>query len=94
MKLKAVLNGVFDENTLSTLVKSYDVIGDIIVIRIPPDAYSKRGIIAEALHTLYPRIRTIAAVPLYSHTDELYRTRDIEVIWGDGRLETTYKAKQ
>lgn len=91
MKLKEALKGVVDEKTLSKLVKSYDLIGDIIVIRIPPDVYSQREVIAKALHTIYPRVRTIAAVPLYSHTDERYRTREMEVIWGDERLETTYK---
>jgi tRNA (guanine37-N1)-methyltransferase len=91
MTLKEALKGVVDEKTLSKLVKSYDLIGDIIVIRIPPDVYSQRGIIAEALHTIYPRVRTIAAVPLYSHTDERYRTRELEAIWGEERLETTYK---
>ena len=91
MKLKEALKGVVDEKTLSKLVKSYDLIGDILVIRIPPDVYAQREVIAEALHTIYPRMRTIAAVPLYAHTDERYRTRALEVIWGEERLETTYK---
>jgi tRNA (guanine37-N1)-methyltransferase len=91
MKLKAALRGVLDANALAKLIKSYDLIGDIIIIRIPHELYSKRGIIAEALHAIYPRVRTIAAVPLYSHTDELFRTRDLEVIWGKESLETTYR---
>jgi len=91
MKLKEALKGVLDENTLTKLTKSYDLIGDAIIIRIPPEVYQKRNIIAEALHRIYPRVRTIAAVPLYSHTDELYRTRDLEVIWGNESLETTYR---
>jgi tRNA (guanine37-N1)-methyltransferase len=91
MKLKTALRGVLDENALAKLIKSYDLIGDIIIIRIPTELYSKRASIAEALHTIYPRVRTIAAVPLYSHTDELYRTRDLEVIWGNESLKTTYK---
>jgi tRNA (guanine37-N1)-methyltransferase len=53
--------------------------------------YSQREMIAKTLHTIYHRVRTIAAVPLYSHTDERYRTREMEVIWGEERLETTYK---
>ncbi|MBN1762730.1 MAG: class I SAM-dependent methyltransferase family protein [Methanomicrobia archaeon] len=91
MKLKEALKGVVDEKMRSKLVKSYDLIGDIIVIRIPPDVYSQREMIAEALHMIYPRVRTIAAIPLYSHTAERYRTRELEVIWGEERLETTYK---
>ncbi|MDI6811684.1 MAG: class I SAM-dependent methyltransferase family protein [archaeon] len=91
MKLKEALKGVLDKNELSKLIKSYDIIGDVIIIRIPSDVYSKREIIAEALHKIYPRVRTIAAVSLYAHTDELYRTRDVQVIWGDENLETTHR---
>ncbi|HUV80209.1 MAG TPA: class I SAM-dependent methyltransferase family protein [Candidatus Bathyarchaeia archaeon] len=91
MNLKEVLNGVLAENSQTKLIKSYDIIGDTIIIRIPPELYSKREIIAEALHKIYPRVRTIAAVPLYAHTGERYRTRDLEVIWGNESLETTYR---
>ncbi len=93
MKLKEALKGVLAENELNVLVKSYDLIGDIIIIRIPPELSSKREIIGEALHNLYPRVRTVAAVPFYARTNELYRTRTTEVIWGDERLETTYKER-
>ncbi len=91
MKLKDALKDVLEDNELRKLIKSYDLIGDIILIRIHPDLESKREIIAEALHKIYPRVRSVAAVPLYSYTDKLYRTRDLEVIWGDENLETTHK---
>jgi tRNA (guanine37-N1)-methyltransferase len=91
MKLKDVLRGSLHESELKKVVKSYDIVGDIIVIRVHPDLESKVAVIAEALHTIYPRVRTIAAVPLHSHTAELYRTRDLAVIWGDERMETTHK---
>jgi tRNA (guanine37-N1)-methyltransferase len=91
MKLKEALKNVLDGDELSKLTKSYDVIGDIIIIRIHPELESKRAIIADALHKIYPRVRAIAAVSLYSRTAELYRTRDLEVIWGDNSLETTHR---
>jgi tRNA (guanine37-N1)-methyltransferase len=90
MNLKEALKGVIDEKKLIKLVKSYDLFDDIIVIRIPPDVYSQRETIAKALRTIYPRVRTIAAIRLYSHTAGRYRTREMEVIWGEERLETTY----
>lgn len=93
MKLKEALKGVLDESTLTKPINSYDLIGDVIIIRIPPEVYSKREIIAEVLHKIHPRVRTIAAVPLYAHTDERYRTRDVEVIWGDENLETTHRER-
>ena len=91
MKLKEALKDILEETELKKVIKSYDIIGDIILIRIHPDLNSKREIIAAALHKIYPRVKTIAAVPLYSHTNELYRTRDLEVIWGDEHMETTHK---
>jgi tRNA (guanine37-N1)-methyltransferase len=91
MKLKEALKDVLDEDELSKQTKSYDIIGDIIIIRIHPELESKRAIIADALHKIYPRVRAIAAIPLYSHTAELYRTRDLEVIWGDNIMETTHR---
>ena len=91
MKLKEALKGVLEEDELRKVVKSYDIIGDTILIRVHSDLESKRGIIAEALHKIYPHVRSIAAVPLYAHTDRVYRTRDLEVIWGDEDMETTHK---
>lgn len=91
MMLKEALKGVLDETELKKVIKSYDVIGDVIIIRLHPDLKPKRAIIAETLHNIYPRVKTIAAVPLYSHTDELYRTRELEVIWGDENMETIHK---
>ena len=91
MKLKEALKGVLDDSELKKVVKSYDIIGDTILIRVHSDLESKRGIIAEALHKIYPHVRSIAAVPLYAHTDRVYRTRDLEVIWGDEDMETTHK---
>ncbi len=91
MKLKEALKEVLAENELTKLIKSYDIIGDIIIIKLHPELESKSEIIAEALRMIYPRVRTIAAVPLYAHTEVLYRTRDLEVIWGDENTETTHK---
>ena len=91
MKLKEALKDVLAENELKRVIKSYDVIGDILLIRVHPDLESKIEILTETLHKIYPRVKTIAAVPLYAHTDELYRTRDLEVIWGEKDMETVHK---
>ncbi|MGC9443948.1 MAG: class I SAM-dependent methyltransferase [Candidatus Methanospirareceae archaeon] len=91
MKLKNALAEILDERTIDKLVTSFDRIGEVIVIRIPQDMQEAEQVqIAEALHMLYPKVRTIAAVPLHARTDERYRTRDLTVIWGDPSLETTY----
>ena len=91
MMLKEALKGVLEETELKKVIKSYDVIGNVILIKLHPDLKPKRAIIAEALHNIYPRVKTIAAVPLYSHTNELYRTRELDVIWGDENMETIHK---
>ncbi len=91
MKLKEALKDVLEDDELARLTKSCDIIGDVIVIKIPLEFESKRAIIARALHNIYPHVRTIAALPLFSYTDELYRTRDLEVIWGDDSLQTRHR---
>lgn len=91
MKLKDALTGLLDERTIDKLVTSFDRIGEVIVIRVPADVNAAEQLhIAEALHTLYPKTRTIAAVPLHAQTEERYRTRDLRVIWGEPSLETRY----
>ncbi|MBN1455273.1 MAG: class I SAM-dependent methyltransferase family protein [Methanomicrobia archaeon] len=90
MNLKKALVEILDERTIDKLVTSFDRIGEVIIIRIPEDAQAEQMHIAEALHTVYPKVRTIAAVPLHAQTDDRYRTRDLTVIWGDPSLETTY----
>jgi tRNA (guanine37-N1)-methyltransferase len=91
MRLKEAFKDVLDNDEVTKLTESYDIIGDILIVKIHPDLASKKIIIGDILHKLYPRVRVIAAVPLYSLIDELYRTRDIEVIWGDTNLETTHR---
>ncbi|RCV63047.1 tRNA (guanine37-N1)-methyltransferase [Methanophagales archaeon] len=91
MKLKEALKDVLKGDELTRLTKSCDIIGDIIVIKIQPEFESKKAIIATALYKIYPRVRTIAALPLFAYTNELYRTRDLEVIWGDDNLETRHR---
>ena len=90
MNLKKALAEILDERTIDKLVTSFDRIGEVIVIRIPEEVQAEQVQIAEALHKLYPKIRTIAAVPLHARTDDCYRTRNLTVIWGDPSLETTY----
>ena len=77
MKLKEALKGVLGENELRKVVKSYDIIGDTILIRVHSDLESKRGIIAEALHKIYPHVRSIAAVPPVSYTHLTLPTKRI-----------------
>ena len=90
MNLKEALAETLDTRTLDKLITSFDLMGEVIVIRIPEELQAEQMHIAEALHTLYPKVRTIAAVPLHAHTDNRSRTRDLTVIWGDQSLETTY----
>ena len=91
MKQKEIFNNLLTEPELKNAIHSYDVIGDIIVIRLHPELEPEKERIAEAFHAFYPKARTIVAVPLHSHTAELYRTRVLDVIWGEAKLETTHR---
>ena len=70
------------------LPTSYDVIGDIALIKLPEEVLGYKNKIAKAFLESYKHIRTVCLVKPVS--GEL-RTRDIEVIGGEKNLTTTHR---
>jgi tRNA (guanine37-N1)-methyltransferase len=71
----------------NSLPSSYDVIGDIILVKLPQQLYKYRQQIGAALLTVHPNIRTVClANPV---TGEL-RTRKIIVIAGEKKTTTVH----
>ena len=60
--LRRALEGVLDDDEMPGVVSAFDQMGDIAVIRIPPELYGRRGAIGEAL--LY-------AEPIYLQAESL-----------------------
>ncbi len=87
--LKSALKGVLTEEEARHLSSSFDVIGDIAIIKIPPELSEKEGLIGTEL---LRRMKNVATV-LKQDSDVRgeYRTRDVSVIAGKEKYETVYK---
>jgi tRNA (guanine37-N1)-methyltransferase len=87
--LSDLLKDKLSASELRLVYKSYDIIGDIAIIRVPQKLETKSGIIAEALMELHGHVKAVwrqsGAV-----SGEL-RLRDLEHLTGEKRTTTTYK---
>ncbi len=69
------------------LPTSFDVIGDVVIIKIPDELLGYRKEIGNALLTSIPSARVVAAD---MGVKGEYRTRDLEIIAGEGTTETIH----
>lgn len=87
--LKRLLGNIFTESELSKLTSSFDVIGSIVILKIPDTLIDKRHVIAA---TILDNIKSARSV--YMQTSPIigdYRTRKLELIAGDDNPITFYK---
>ena len=87
--LKAVLKDRLRPWELKLLYKSYDVVGDIAIIRIPEALKHRSEAIAEAILQTQKRVKTVSrqASPVSGDL----RLRKLEWVAGERKTETTYK---
>lgn len=87
--LREFLLEFLEENEVDLMYSSYDVIGDIAIIKIPKNLLHKKDDISWAFHLFLPKIRTVAMI--CGSTAETYRTRKLEILYGEDNFETIYK---
>jgi tRNA (guanine37-N1)-methyltransferase len=87
--LRRALSGKISPEELKRLSKSFDIVGDIAIVKIPPSLESKGKIIAEAIVTANKSVKTILnqASPVMGDL----RLRQLKWVWGERRAETIYK---
>lgn len=73
---------------LDQLPRSYDIIGDIILVEIRDELRKFSKIIGEAILKLNPRLRLV--VRKAEQTKGEFRTRNVEIIAGVGNTETIH----
>lgn len=89
MRLIDHLKDKLTEDELSHLKKSFDVIGSIAIIEIPPELQAREKIIGEALMAVQKNVRTVARkVGVHSGR---FRLQRLKIIAGDETKETEYK---
>jgi len=86
--LEKNLEGVLSAKESECLIKSFDVIGDIVAIEIPDALKEKEGNIAQAILRMKPNIRVVCK-KTGAHTGD-YRVQRVTVIGGENRTETEY----
>ena len=68
--------------------KSYDIIGDIVIVDIPEEISKYNEIIGKSLHDLFPSINTVYRKA--SSVSGEYRIRELELIAGVEKCETIH----
>ncbi|SHI03742.1 methyltransferase [Desulfofustis glycolicus DSM 9705] len=89
MNLKQALQDILPADELSLLVRSYDMIGDIAVIIIPPPLLHHERLIGDTILSMNKRIRVVARRA--GHHGGEYRTLPLTVIAGEQRLTTMHR---
>ncbi|MFB6217062.1 MAG: class I SAM-dependent methyltransferase family protein, partial [Candidatus Aenigmatarchaeota archaeon] len=89
LNLKEALEGELTEDEMDSLVTSFEVIGDIAMIEVPEELEHRKKLIGEKLLEINSHIRTVLRET--SERKGVFRTRDYEVIAGDGNTETVHK---
>ncbi|MGI0091236.1 MAG: class I SAM-dependent methyltransferase [Nitrososphaerales archaeon] len=87
--LKEALRDDLDDYELSSLSSSFDVIGDIAIIKIPPDLFAKEKVIGEQILRKMKNVKTVLKQD--SNVQGEYRIRDVSFIAGEEKYETIYK---
>ncbi len=86
--LKTALNDELSEEELEEVPTSFDVVGDIAIIKIPELLIGKEELIGEALMKVQGNVNTVLRQT--SPVDGEFRTRDLEVIAGEEKTITTH----
>jgi len=87
--LKTFLAGKLDPQELQLLYRSFDVIGDIAVIRVPEALRKKNRIVAEAVMQANKQVKTVMLQ--VSPVSDEFRLRKLKWVAGERRTETVHK---
>ncbi len=87
--LKILLGNKLQPRELNLLYKSYDIVGDIAIIRVPEPLKQRSKIIAEAVMQTHKRVKSVwrQASPISGD----FRLRGLEFVLGERKTETLHK---
>jgi tRNA (guanine37-N1)-methyltransferase len=87
--LKLLLGNILDQSEVSKLTSSFDIIGEIVILKIPEPLYDKKCRIGRAILDNLKPVRSI-----YMQTSPVagdHRIRNLELIAGEDNPLTVYK---
>ena len=87
--LKTLLSERLSPEEVRQLYKSYDIIGDIAVIRVPEHLDKRSRIVAEAIMETHKHVKSVwkQTTPVSGE----FRLRGLELVAGEEKTETVYK---
>jgi len=86
--LREALENKIPRELLGLIPSSYDLIGDLILIELPPELESYSKVIGETLIRIHPRVKSVLAK---GETVGAYRIRRTTVIAGSQDTETIHR---
>ncbi|MDA4130509.1 MAG: class I SAM-dependent methyltransferase family protein, partial [Thaumarchaeota archaeon] len=87
--LKSVLRGRLSDREINLLSSSFDIIGDIVIIKIPDELASKQALIGEEILSHAKNVKTVLKQD--SDVSGEFRIRSVSLIAGEEKYETIYK---
>jgi len=87
--LKTLLRNKLEPWELALLYRSYDIMGDIAVIRVPEGLKYRSQLVAEAIMQVHKRVKTVLCQT--SPVQDEFRLRGLEWVAGERKTETVYR---
>ena len=88
MSIREYLKGKVDEDVLKKVTRSFEIIGDVVVINLPDEVMQVKDLIVKAILSRHKRVKTI--LRKVGEVEGIYRVAKYEVIYG-GETETVVK---
>ncbi|MEM2248813.1 MAG: class I SAM-dependent methyltransferase family protein [Candidatus Bathyarchaeia archaeon] len=89
MNLRDKLSVILSPAELNMLYKSFDIVGDIAILRIPETLMDKRGVIADAVMQIHKNVKTVLCQVGPVSGD--MRLRELMWLCGEMRTETIHR---
>lgn len=88
-KLEGILSTFLNRKEMESVVASYDMVGDIVIVEIPAELEPKEKKIGEALLKVHKNVKTV--LKKHSPMEGEYRVRKLRHLAGEEKTETFYK---
>lgn len=87
--IKDYLAGKIPDEHLKLIYRSFDIVGDIAIIRVPKEASQYRKLIAEAIMSVHKHVKSVweQASPVSGD----FRLRELKWVAGEKKSETIYR---
>lgn len=89
MRLKTLLSETLPQEELANIYNSYDIVGDIAIIRLTETSRKYSKIIAKTVMAVHKNVRTVLAQTSPVHGD--FRLRKLEHLAGENKTATIHR---